>query len=245
MDLYRTWEQMSPSQAVPLRFFLLPVMAVTCVQAIRIARWATRHADSSAESSVDCLSCRITLVARSTRGLARASVWLTCAGGAAGFLSAMIVMGSTGTLPMVILVQQHVEVLEASAISFVLCSVLFAASLAFDLVAARVRGTSPLPPPLDADAGNTGLLAILRSPVVFGAIALVLVSWLLLSLRPPEFAVSPRDRYYFETTMNLLGQLWSRLAIILALVGVLTWVSTLLESATRRRHLATNGKKFL
>lgn len=223
-------------QTLSFNFFLLPVIAVTCVQIVRLAWWAFRAVPSAS------LSSRATLVARSTRGLARAAVWLTCAGGAADLISAMILLGNTATMPMAILMQQHLAVLEVSAISLLLCALLFAASLAFDLAAARLRQLSPLPPApsaLEADgAGDTGLLVVLRGgPVVLGVIALVLVSLLLLELRPAEIAPTERDRYLFEATMDVLGRLWTRLAIILAIIGVLTWLTTLVESAMLRRRL--------
>lgn len=239
MDFFRTWRYMYPWQTLSVLCFLLPVITVTLVQSVRVARWAFRAVpSSSASAEATVLSSRVTLIAHSTRGLARAAIWLTCAAGAGSLVSAMILMESNE--PMRDLVQQHLQVLEASATSFVLCAILVAASLAFDLVAARMRRQSSLPPALQAEgAADGGLLVVLRSPAVLGAIALVLVSWVLLGLRPVDLVVPARDPYFFQTTMGMLEQLWSRLAIVLAAVGVLTWVSTLFESAKRRRRLVT------
>ena len=228
MDLTRAWEEMRPSQLLPF-IFLLVVIAVTAVQAARVAWWAFRAAPSARDGAAR-LAARVTLVARSTRGLARTSVWLTCAGGAIGLQSAMITMESSS--PLLDIIRQHLDVLEAGAISLGLCALVFAASIAFDLVATRIGRHSPVPSVLDTRYG----VLVRRAHLAPGLIALVLVSWLLLDLRPTDLMVPGRP-FPGSTMLDILDRLWSRLAIIFALVWALSWLTTLLESAMLRRRL--------
>ena len=202
----------TPTLAV-LAVFLLIVIAVTFVQAVRVA-WSAFRAAPSALSSL------ATRVAHSTRGLARAAVWLTCAATAVGLQSAMILYGNTSEPPMKTLLRQHLDVLEAIAICLGLCALLFAASLVFDLVAA-------------GSSRRTNV--VLCGHVVIGVIALVLVNWVLLGLRPTAVPASGRDPQFTQAIFDVIDQLWTRLAIILAAAGVLTWLTTLLESAMLRR----------
>ena len=224
---------MGPSQRLAFCFLLL-VIAVTSVQVVRVAWWVLRDTRSTAGGGRDAaaaarLSSRAMLVAHSTRGLARAAVWLTCAGGAVGLYSALIVIVNTSEPGASVLVRQHLEVLEPSGIALGLCALLLAVSLAFDRVAARTGRQSPV----SVDSGRVVLLR--RGP---GLVALVLVSWLLLDLRPAYAAlVSTRDPLFMSATLDLLQQLWLRLSAILAVAGVLAWLATLFESALLRRRL--------
>jgi hypothetical protein len=154
----------------------------------------------------------------------------------------MILWGDNYELPLPMLVRQHLVSLEASAVGFALCALLFIASLAVDLIAARIRrrGTAlPNSSPYEA-AGETPLLALLRrSP---GVIALLLVSYLLLDTRPASVGeasvvVAPGDPEFVFGTSEMLERFWLRLAAVLAVVGALTWLITLLESAMLRRRL--------
>ena len=69
----------------------------------------------------------------------------------------------------------------------------------------------------------------------------MLVADLLLDLRPAYVAAAAalagRDLFFSGVLMEVLDQLWWRMASILATVGVLTWLATLLESAMLRRRL--------
>jgi hypothetical protein len=248
VDLIRAWQDMYPSQLVSV-YFLLLVIAVTFVQVVRVAWWAFRAARSTPGRPRDGadaarLSSRATLIARSTRGLARAAVWLTCAGGAASLTSAIVLIENSGEPGMSILVRNHLAVIEAIAIGLGLCVLPFAASLVFDLVAARMARQSPFPPgrsALDVDGvGDYRLLVFLRRGTpALGLIALVLVSLLLLNIRAIYVAaVGARpDPFFFSAAFDAFDYLWSRLSAILATVGVLTWLTTLLESARLRRRL--------
>ena len=200
---------------------------------MRVTRWAIRGSTSSEGAAR--LSARAALIALSTRGLARAAVWLTFAVGAVGLSNALIMIANTSDPTL--RVRQHLEALEASAVALALCALLFCASLAVDLIAARMRrrGTA-LPPSLAQEAvGEPPVLALLRrSP---GPIALLLVSYLLLDTRPASFVVSPGDRSFTLGTLEMLSRFWLRLAALSAFVGALTWLITLLESAMLRRRL--------
>jgi hypothetical protein len=251
VDLSRAWWYMAGYVDGWLELsvtFLLLVIAVTSVRVVRVAWWAFRTAPSTPGRPRDGadgarLSARAMLVARSTRGLARATVWLTCAGVAVDLKRALIMIGDGSDPPLSILILQHLAVLEASAIKLGLCALLFAATLAFDLVAARMGRQSPFPPVPSAlevgGAGDTYLRVLLRrSHLAVGLIALVLISHLLFDLRPTYVAVAARrDPFFVSAVDDVLEPLWSRLSPILGTVGVLTWLTTLLESAMLRRRL--------
>lgn len=66
---------------------------------------------------------------------------------------------------------------------------------------------------------------------------LLFVSQLQLDLRPGDTAGPIRDPFFNLAMLDVLDRLWTWLAIILALVGVLTWLTALLESAMLRRRL--------
>ncbi len=229
MEVIRWWDELGPSQFLSL-FFLLLVIAATAVQVARVAWWVFRAAPTSR------LSARVALIARSTRGLARTAVWLTCAGGAMGLQSAMITMESS--YPLFDVVYQHLNVLEASAISLGWCALLFAASLAFDLVAARIgRQSVPFAGETEGAVDTRASVLLRRAGLAPGLIALVLVGWLLLDLRPADLTIAGRATFTGSAAFDILDRLWSRLAIILTVVWVLSWLTTLLESAMLRRRL--------
>ena len=222
----------SPLHGLSL-FVVLLAIGVAAIQLVRVTSWSVRGSASSEGAAR--LSARAALVALSTRGLARAAVWLTCAAGAVGLSNAMIMIANTSDPTL--LVRQHLQALEASAVALALCALLFCASLAVDLIAARMkrRGTAPPTPLAHEAAGETPLLALLRrSP---GPIALLLVSYLLLDTRPASFVVSPGDRSFTLGAFKMLDRFWLRLAAVFAFVGALTSLITLLESAMLRRRL--------
>ena len=221
----------SPLQALAL-FVVLLAIAVAAIQLGRVTTWSVRGSMSEGAAR---LSARAARVALSTRGLARAAVWLTCAAGAVGLSNALILIANTNDPTL--LVRQHLQALETSAVGLALCALLFSASLAVDLIAARMRrrGTD-LSLPLAQVAGETPLLALLRrSP---GLIALLMISHLLLDTRPASFVVSPGGRSFTPGAFEMLDRFWLRLAAVLTFVGVLTWLSTLIESAILRGRLS-------
>ena len=79
---------MAPLQALVL-LILLVVVAITSVRAGRVAWWMRRGSTGSSISPTNCSPER-PLIAQSTRGLARAAVWLTCAAGAAAISSSNV-----------------------------------------------------------------------------------------------------------------------------------------------------------
>ena len=94
------------------------------------------------DSPVQGLAVLIVLLfvaAASTRRLARAAVWLTCAAGAVGLSNALIVIENSTAPLLLILVRHHLGVFEGSAVGFALCALLLSASTAVDLIAARIR----------------------------------------------------------------------------------------------------------
>ncbi len=235
MQLVRSLEKMGAFQALSF-LFLLSVFAVTFVHVVRVAWWAFRAAPLH-------LSARVTLIARSTRGLARTAVWLTCAAGAAGMTSAQFVLGNSNVPVGVILIEQHLEVLEAGAMGLGLCALVFGASLAFDLVAARTGRRSIIPPVSVAREGESTsdsywLVLLQRGHLAIGLIALLLVSWLLVDLRSAAVPVMRGDRWFATYLLDMLGQFWTRMTIVLAAVGALTWMTTLLQSAMLRRRVS-------
>jgi hypothetical protein len=222
----------SPLHGLSLLVVLLAI-AVAAIRLVRMTSWAARASPSSEGAAR--VSARAALVALSTRGLARTAVWLTCAAGAVGLSNAMILIGNTNDPPL--LVRQLLDSLEASAVGLALCALLFTVSLAVDLIAARIlrRGTALPAPPAHEAASETPLRDLLRrSPAL---IALLLASYLLLDTRPASFVISPGGRWFTPSEFEILHRFWLRLAAILGVVGALTWLITLLESAMLRRRL--------
>jgi hypothetical protein len=149
-----------------------------------------------------------------------------------------------------ILVRNYLYVLDGSAISLGLCALLFAASLAFDLVATRMGRQSPFPPvpsALEVNGAGDGRLLVLvrRGRLALGLLALVLVCRLLFDIRPGYAAATAagaaagRDAFVVSANaaFQAVEQLWLRLSTVLATVGVLTWLTTPFESALLRRNL--------
>jgi len=238
---------MAPFQALAV-LFVLVVIAVTSIQAGRLA-WSMRRASRAPgltpDVSADRVFAQATLIARSTQGLARTSVWLMCAASAVSMHDALIVLGSQ--YPMLTQVRQHLDVLSDAAIGLGLCALLFAAAIAFDLVAVRASLNSPLAPSpqaLEKDAGPTRRMTLRHDVhLALGLIALVLFSGVLANLGPMDIAIHGQDKFLISNTIELLKQIWIRIAIVLAIIGVLNWLTTLLQSAMLRRRLSLSGRR--
>ena len=227
---------MSPTQGLVL-VFVLVVIALTLLRAGRLGWWMRRAFSAKGlmpDASEDRLFARATLFAHSTRGLARTAVWLVCAAGAAGMQGALLMELSSALT----LVREQLDVVTDAAIGLGLCALLFAAALVFDLVAARAFLNLPLTPwPVrERDAHRPRLVTLgLCAHLGTGLVPIVLVSGFLATLGSMQIVASGPER-----TMRLYDQheVWTQIAYLLFIIGVLNWLTTLFESALLRRRVS-------
>jgi hypothetical protein len=216
---------------------VLVVIALTLLRASRLGWWMRRASSAKGlrpSESEDRLVARATLFAHSTRGLARTAVWLVCGAGAAGMQGALVMEQSTSFT----LVREQLEAVTYVARGLGLCAFLFAAALVFDLVAARAFRNLPLTPwqvrEQNADRPRLATLG-LCAHLGMGLLALVLVSGFLANLGAMPIVVSGPER-----TRRLYDQdeLWTQIAYLLFIIGVLNWLTTLFRSALLRRRVS-------
>jgi hypothetical protein len=225
---------MRPTQALVL-VFVLVVIALTLLRAGRLGWWMRRASSAKGlmrDASEDRLFARATLFAHSTRGLARTAVWLVCATGAAGMQGALVMEQSTRFT----LVREQLEVVTDVAKGLGLCALLFAAALAFDLVAARASRNLPLAwQARERDASTRPVTLGHYARLGTGFVPIVLVSGFLANLGSMQIVVSGPER-----TMRLYDQheVWAQIAYLLFIIGVLNWLTTLFRSALLRPRVS-------
>lgn len=226
MDPIRTWLVMGIWEKSCF-FFLFTVSAITLVRALRLAWWLKRTSVGASPEAGGTTALRAwhrSNFARSISGFAQAAFWFTCAGAAAGLLRAGTVVGESTRSPLAIIAEDSVSVLEATGMGLALCTLLFVAAWAFDASAWHFTGSSRV------------LSAIVRLRRLLWPIAILLLAATLFEIRPTFTAVAVSgDRRVGYAIFTALGQLLSRLWLLFAAMGALTWLIVLIEGAAMRR----------
>jgi hypothetical protein len=213
-------------------FFLFTVTAITIVRALRLTWWwwrRRRRASVGASPDVDGTTAlrawHRSNVARSTSGLAQAALWFNCAGAAAGLLRAGDVFGNSTRSSLAVVTDQSLYVLEATGIGFALCSLLFVAAWGFG-------ATTQDSTALDRFLSTIGSARRLLWPM-----AILLTASTLFEMRDTlSTALAATEVRLLEYGIErAIGQLLSRLSVLFAAIGALTWLSVLVESAAMRR----------
>jgi len=141
-----------------------------------------------------------------------------------GLLRAGTVVGESTRSPLAIIAEDSVSVLEATGMGLALCTLLFVAAWAFDASAWHFTGSSRV------------LSAIVRLRRLLWPIAILLLAATLFEIRPTFTAVAVSgDRRVGYAIFTALGQLLSRLWLLFAAMGALTWLIVLIEGAAMRR----------
>lgn len=221
MDLLHAWLSMGWTQKACFHFVFV-VTAVTLVRASRLIAWAFSAADGTAVAR-RCRTAR--LWARSTRGLATAAVWLTCAAGAAGL------GGAYGGHTAAGIIDDSLHAIDATGVGLSLCASLFATALIFDVVVGRIGSRLR-----EAVAEPRRLRWATAMPLArrtLGILGLVLIAAALVEFRPTlETLLGTRgDDWIASAVFRALGLLWVRLTPIAATLGLLTWIVILVENA--------------
>jgi len=227
VDLVYAWASSGTWQKVCF-LFLCAVVIIAVVRTVRLACWHLRLArdvTGPARDAEALTAWRRGLFARSTRGLAEASFAFTCAGAAAGLLSSSNYLGNSTRSGIATLAEQSLHALDVSGVAWVLCALLFFAAWAMD------RGTPDLSardPALDAMTHGRGLLWPLAMLLTAVAVFELRVTY------DARLAIAGDSRAA-SAVFEAVGRFWSRLELLFGIVGGLTWLGVLAESAVARR----------
>lgn len=250
MDPIRAWLHMGLWQKFCF-FFLFAITALALARAIRLAWWL-RRCNDPVDPCEPGLAGRLRQyhkarrLARSTRGLTEAGLWLTCSGGAVGLYTAWTIIANTGRSTLALMAEGSLDTLEATAIGLCLCALLRGAALLFDvMVNAGSRRLQLTPdgrsatslPAGRAAAVSRAIAAVRHGRRAAVAIASLLVAAALIELRPRYTrALGSGDELRVGYAIfDALHHLWAQLAIAFAAVGLLAWFGVLMESALSSR----------
>jgi hypothetical protein len=231
---------------------LFGVTAVTMARGFLLWRWSlwsTRVARGAAADAPAMLQrCRRARAqATSTHGLAQAALWLTLSGGAISLVTAAHVIENTSRPMLAIIAERALDAIDATAFALGLCGLLFTAAWLFALVVDR--GMDRLRAGLPDDGSQmAGAFASLddervhrrfaRVRRVLGVVGIVLVVDALLRMHPAYDAEleTMGERALGWAAFHALWHPWPRLAVGCAALGLLLWVSVLVEGVVLRRQ---------
>ena len=222
MDFWHVWASSGARQKLCF-LFLLAIAIVVAVRALRATWWrlrATREADVAA-----LLARRRSIAAASSRGLAEAAFALTCAGAASGLITGSQSLDNSSRNGLAVLSEQWLDALALSALAWLICGALFAAVWAFEPAAS------------DSRTPHRALRAIGRGRRLLWPLALVLVALAVFEMRGGYESTVARvgePRVAFAV-WEAIGTLWRRTELLFTVVGVVMWLSVLVESAVARR----------
>ena len=228
MDPMRAWLVMGLWQKLCF-LFLFTVTAVTLVRALRLWWSPMRLREGSgrpppSDDSTALRAWQASKLAGSTRGLAQAALWFTCAGAAFGLHSAGNTLGS-GRPILAIVAENSFDVVDASGLGLVWCALLFVAAWGFEASSPNAIGQDRL------------LGVIGRGRPLLWPVAMMLIAATLFELRPAFTAVAGEGGHVTGHAIFVaLWHLWSRLSVLSVAMGTLAWLSVLLDSAMARRR---------
>lgn len=252
MDLVHEWAQLGPWPKLSF-VWLLVACIVTTVRGCRLwwwSRWSGRVATGAgADAATIRARCdRARTLARSTRGVATAAVWLTCSGASIGLVSAADVIGLSSRPMIAVIADDAVGVVDLTAVALGLCALLFAAAWLFavmvdrgtDRLSHRLAGNGDgAAPAFELAPERRAHQGFDRARAVLGVAGMILVAEALSRMRP-TYAAEIESRG--ETArlgwavFHALWSPWPRLAVGCAVIGLLVWLSVLLEGEVERRR---------
>ena len=250
MDLWHEWAQLGIWPKLAFMWVLLAV-AVTTVRGCRLwwwSRWSRRvAAGAAADAATIRARCgRARTLVRSTRGLATAAVWLTGSGASIGLVGASHVIGLSSRSMAAIIAEDALAVIDLTAVALGLCALLFAAAWLFalvvdrgtDRVSRRLAGADDAAAGFELAADWRVRQGFDRARAVLGVAGMVVVIDALARMRPAYVAEfeARGERAIGWAVFHALWSPWPRLAAGCAAVGLLVWLSVLLEGEVLSRR---------